>query len=175
MWGSTACVDTLELRALTDISAGTEITVNYIGDKCLLMDPGERNKLLGQTWGFSCTCPACQEDTDQAGRKLLGLLKNKMREKLCLANFEDLFKLHNQKLIALQKMKAFNHQELLNCLQVRYYSRMIYLIIEYISPDNVSCILCRFKCCCPCFLVSLAQQCMVGYYPGVRCVPGMVY
>ena len=128
MWGSTECVDTLELRALTDISAGTEITVNYIGDKCLLLDPGERNKLLGQTWGFSCTCPACQEDTDQAARKLLGLLKNKMREKLCLANFEDLFKLHNQKLIALQKMKAFNHQELLNCLQVSYYSRMIYLI-----------------------------------------------
>jgi len=118
VWGSTECVDTLELRALTDISAGTEITVNYIGDKCLLMDPAERNKLLGQTWGFSCICPACQEDTDQAIRKLLGLLKNKMREKLCLEYFEELFKLHNQKLIAVQKMKAFNHQELLNCLQV---------------------------------------------------------
>ena len=118
VWGSTDCAKTLELRAMEDIEPGVEVTVNYIGDKCLLMSPSERNKVLGDTWAFTCTCHACHQDTDQQARKLLILLKNKMREKLCLSSFEDLYKLHKQKMLALQKMEAVNHQELLNCFQV---------------------------------------------------------
>ena len=117
-WGSTGKSDRLELRAIQDITAETEVTVNYIGDKCLLMSPDERNKLLGDTWAFSCTCKACQNDTDDSVRKLIVLMKNKMREKLCLSDFVSLFKLHGQKLRAVQNMKAANHQELLNCFQV---------------------------------------------------------
>jgi len=117
-WGNTEKADTLELRAIKDIPAEREVTVNYISDKCLLMSPNERNKLLVDTWGFSCKCEACENDTDEGLRNLLNMLKNKSREKLCLNQIKEVYKLHNQKVLSVRTMKSQNHQELLTCLQV---------------------------------------------------------
>lgn len=144
VWGSTDQAETLELRSTQDISTGTEITVNYIGDKCLLMSPGERNKLLADTWGFSCSCEACENDTDVSLRNLLNMLEKKMREKLCLSKFQELFKLHTQKVLAVRRMKALNHQEILNCLQVN----IILAVFSNQSSDTVKTLMKDWKLFC---------------------------
>lgn len=134
VWGSCDPTDTLELRAMQTISQGTEITVNYIMDKSFLLDALERKVLLVETWGFSCSCPPCSEDRDGPVRYLLRELQKRMREKLCLAKFEDLYKLHVQKLSAVKKMKAYNHQEMLNCHQVH----LVLAVFSGQSPADVS-------------------------------------
>jgi hypothetical protein len=82
------------LRATRDISAGDEITAEYVAPELVLED---RQRKYKSTWGFECDCSLCVADYD-AGRNI---------EKERMVLFEDLKKaaqnLENPTITALKK------------------------------------------------------------------------
>lgn len=51
------------LLALHDISAGEEISINYLSDTQLLTPRPFREDSI-RPWGFACACPRCSQQTD---------------------------------------------------------------------------------------------------------------
>jgi len=119
VWGSTEKPSELEVRVTEPVKEGDEVTVNYIGDRCLLLTPGQRQEILEATWGFRCCCQACSEDKDEPVRLLLAQLQPRLRAALCSSNFELLYKLHTTKQAALGRMVAKNTQQLLDSAQLQ--------------------------------------------------------
>ena len=109
VWGG-AGEDWLELRAVRPLQAGEEVTVNYIGDQSLLLDPAQRSALTLQGWGFQCRCEGCTEDRDADTRRLLAELQRRLRTALCCGRYPALPGLHSQQVRALQRLHCRNQQ-----------------------------------------------------------------
>ena len=51
---------TVQLVAMEEIPKGTELTINYLGDKSDAYSGARRRRWLRENYGFDCACVACR-------------------------------------------------------------------------------------------------------------------
>lgn len=70
----------LELRAIRDIEAGEEITVNYISVEGRYSDTAARQTRLQEGWAFTCVCHLCQTRAEDEVKAEIQELQTRMTE-----------------------------------------------------------------------------------------------
>ncbi|CAG0923880.1 unnamed protein product [Notodromas monacha] len=82
-----------EIRAVTQILPGDEITVCYINNACFAKTTSERRNEIGERFGFTCRCCACESSDPGSERRraeIAGLLRDipRMRPETALFAFQ---------------------------------------------------------------------------------------
>lgn len=71
----------LELRAIKNIKAGEEVSVNYISVEGRYSSRNDRQQRLFEGWGFKCICPLCESGLEEDIKLRIRAIQEEMRDK----------------------------------------------------------------------------------------------
>jgi len=133
-----------EIRTVSKIKSGDEITINYHKVETGLIKKAERQEILLEYWGFECHCPVCEEEETsdtKANDEKYDYYENckKVAEAFCGARNRDKTKMTHENL----KKEIFCYKEMYKMAKEKKASRQY--LLKHICEEGWQTALCGYE------------------------------